>query len=205
MTVTPIVRWTAGSTLYGEDVVAGLRGKVSDPSISEALEGRLGAVGGMAVRAIQQNLPAVIADFVNLDLGTVVLAAWRKHRDLVEAARVTLDPASGSQQVPVPLATHDIVLTQRPSVDALLAGQVLLTLRLELTVTITVIGAEAVVRRGALTEVRGGALEVKVAFSGQGIDLGRVTRSIEARLLLPLGHGVPLTVPSQRDGKDSAG
>lgn len=198
MTASPIIGWTAGTVLYGEDLVAGLRDRVSEAATAQALEGRVGAVGGMAVRAIQQNLPAVVADFVNLDLATVALAGWRKHRDLVEAARTTLDPASGQEAVLVPLATHDIVLTQRPAVDVLLGVQKVLTLRFELNVTITVIGAEAVVRRGLLAELRGGAFEIKVSFTGQGIDLGQVKRTVDARLLLPLGGGIPLAVPSPR-------
>lgn len=198
MTASPIVHWTAGTVLYGEDVVAGLRDRVSDASTTQALEGRVGAVGALTVREIQQNLPGVVADFVNLDLAIVALAGWRKHRELVQAAGTTLDPASGQDEVCVPLATHDIALTQRPAVDVLLGGQKVLTLRFELTVTITVIGAEAVVRSGVLVELRSGACEIKVSFTGQGIDLGQVKRTVDARLLLPLGGGISLGVPSPR-------
>jgi hypothetical protein len=201
MTASPIVHWTAGTLLYGEDVVAGLRARVADPSVAQALN-EVDGIGTKALRAIQQKLPAVLADFVNVDLATVVLAGWRKHRDLVQAARTTLDPASGTEEVPVPLATHDIVLTQRPSLDVLFNGQKVQTLRFELTVTTTVIGAEAVVSRGRLAKVRSGALEIEAAFKGQGIDLGKVKRTVDARLLLPLGRGIPLAVPQQRGSND---
>ena len=201
MTASPIVHWTAGTLLYGEDVVGGLRARIADPPVAQALK-EVDGIGTAALRAIQQKLPTVLADFVNVDLATVVLAGWRKHRDLVQAARTTLDPASGTEEVPVPLATHDIVLMQRPSVDVLLNGQHVLTLRFELTMTTTVIGAEAVVRRGRLAEIRSGALEIAVAFKGQGIDLGKVMRTVEARLLLPLGLGIPLAMPQQRGNHD---
>jgi hypothetical protein len=168
------------------------------------VEHEAGDVGASALPAVRDELTGLAADFVDLDLARVALAGWRKHRDLVAAARRTR--AYGRQES-VQLGRHEMVLTRRPSVDVLVGEQRIRTINFELAVTITVIDLEAVVRQGRLVELRRGRCPIKVSFSVDGVVLAEREVEMDPELGISLRSGVDLgagtRLPRQRDGRHS--
>ena len=84
--------WTAGVLLYGDDVIAGVAARIADPQTEAALGHRVGAVGAMALGTVKQDLAPIAARFLDLDLGSVLLTGWNKHRELLAAAARTQSP-----------------------------------------------------------------------------------------------------------------
>ena len=201
MTNVDSLAWTAGALLYGNDIPAGLATVVADPRTEAALRRRVGAVGSQALEAVKPELAGVAAGFLNLDVLSVLLAGLIKHRELLAAAGRTLRPPPVRPEEQVTLAAHDIVLGQHPSIDVLVNGTTVLTIHFELVVTISLDALDAVVRRGWLVGLGAGACAVKIAFSAQGTELGAREFSIDPRLVVPLGGGIPL-VPQPRDSAD---
>jgi hypothetical protein len=189
-----VVPYTAGSLLYGNDVVTGLAAEITRPETRIALGRRFGDVGATALTQVQQQLAGKAAGFLQVDLVTVVMAGWAKQRQLTAAAQRTAQalPGDPQEQEWVGLAGHDIVLTQRPTVDVVVNGTTILTLAFELTMTITVEALDALVRRGRLVGLGGGQCRVKIAFSLAGTDLGHREHVLNLGLVLPLGQGIRL-------------
>jgi len=198
MTSVPVVPVTAGSLLYGGDVVAGLGAYLARAETHEALQRRVGAAGAVALSSVEQKLADAAAGFLTIDVMTVLMMGWAKHRALMGAARRTAQAPPGDLQEPVVLASHDIVLTQRPTVDVMVNGQKALTLAFELTMTISLTPMEALVRQGRLVALGGGNCTVKTAFSLAGTELGASELPLDLRVVLPLGRGIPLFVPQPR-------
>src|SRR5689334_8169889 len=190
--------WTAGVLLYGDDVIAGVAARIADPQTEAALRHRVGAVGAMALGTVKQDLAPIAARFLDLDLGSVLLTGWKKHRELLAAAARTQSPPTWPPEERVPLAAHDIALAQHPSVDVLVNGQAVLTIRFELAVTITVDALDAFVRSGWLVGIGAGRCTVKIAFSAQGTELGTREIVLDPRFAVPLGQGITLGVPLPR-------
>ena len=190
--------WTAGVLLYGDNVLAGLAARIADPETEAALRHRVGAVGAMALRTVEQDLAPVAARFLDLDLVSVLLTGWNKHRELQAAAARTQSSPPWPSEERVTLAAHDIALAQHPSVDVLVNGQTVLTIRFELVVTISVDAMDAFIRRGWLVGLGAGRCIFKIAFSAQGTELGTREIAVDPRLVVPLGQGIPLGVPLPR-------
>ena len=146
----------AGVLLYGDDVIAGVAARIADPQTEAALRHRVGAVGAMA-------------------LGTVETGSGA-HRRSIPRPRPGLRPAQRLEEAPgtagrrdshaepADMASRGASAARRPrrrarpapSVDVLVNGQAVLTIRFELAVTITVDALDAFVRSGWLVGLGAG-------------------------------------------------
>ena len=193
MSVHTTGTWPAAPLLFGDDIVGGLHAAIVDPRRWPEMEARLGAVGGRLLGRVHSELASVAAQFIDVDLADVLKTGWAKHRELRAAAQRSLADRTA---VPVTLATHDVTLTQRPSVDVLLGEQRLLTMDCEFSTVLTVEGLRAIVSDGALREVQAGACTITVRFAIEGVELAK--REVKGRSIveIPLGAGIPLVARS---------
>ena len=72
-------------------------------------------------------------------------------------------------------------------------GQATLTrLLFELELGVAIHALSAVVRRGRLAELTAGSVDASVRLSCDGVELASAARSLDPRLVVGLGRGVPL-------------
>jgi len=140
--------------------------------------------------AVDAELKVIAAGLLDVDLGDIAVAAWRKHAALAAAARTTTTDAATERAVA--LATHRITSTHRPYVDVRVGGTLVARVRLELHLVFVVAALAAVVRRGRLVEVRTGRCDLAGTLSVDGEPV--VTRQGELDLegAVRLGAGLIL-------------
>lgn len=156
-------------------------------------------LSGSVAATVDHEVGAVVERMLELDLGDVLVSGWRKHADLVEAARRTLALA-GSEEVVV-LGSHRVTSTYRPRVDLYVDELRVSSLEFELRIAFRLTGVAAVVRAGDLVSLRGGDCTVDVTLELEGAVLAHRRRGLDLGVALPLAHPVALvdkvTVPVQ--------
>jgi hypothetical protein len=195
-----VMIWPSGPLLFGGDVVDAadqLHAALVDPERWSELEARLGAVGSRIVRRVDTELATVAAEFADVDLAAILFKGWEKHKELREAGQQSL--AEG-KAVLVPLATHDVTFTRRPSVEVLLEDRHLLNIDCEFKAVLTVEGLVAVVRAGTLRQIEAGSCKITVSLAMEGVDLAK--KKVKGRPLvqIPLGSGIPLARSGRQAG-----
>ena len=136
----------------------------------------LGAVGRAA------------AEYLDLDVGEVMLAGWHKYHALIDAARRTRDT---DLSLPVDLAGTSMALRQHPWVEITWQGERIGEVRFEVAVDVEVLALEATVRHGSLVELTSGRAIVRVSLSTLGEKVGRQAK-FDPVLVVDLGTGIPL-------------
>ena len=157
-------------------------GRIATRVLQQATESARSAVGAEVMRSVDGLL--------DLDLGRMLLAGWRKYRRLVEAAEQTRTAPETSAVVS--LAEHTVTSTHRPRVDLLVREKRVASVHLELSVRFTVRGVAATVRDGKLVSLTGGAAEIGAELSIEDHEVARRTRRLDLPLVVRLGNGVPL-------------
>jgi hypothetical protein len=157
---------------------------------------------------VERELAGVLEGLLDLDLGEVLVAGWRKHAALIAAGERTA-AAPASKEV-VELATHRVTWTCRPSVDLVLDGAKLATLEFVLTIEFVLVGVSAVVWQGHLVAVQGGDCSVTGDLELGGADLCHREQRVDIAWLAPLRPAVPLvgngtTAPHQADSAPPSG
>ncbi len=147
-------------------------------------------------RAMRSQLAEVLRPLLDVPIARPLLDAWCTWTSLREAGAATL--ASDAPQT-VDLSGRSVTLVKKPQVEVVVDGVVLATLQFEVSVDVEADVLGAVVRRGRLAELEGGACKatVRLGLAGETLATGHVT--VTPRLHLPLGDGIPLAdVPGQR-------
>lgn len=144
-----------------------------------------------AMRAVHNEIDAVADGFLDLKLGDILVAGWRKYTELVDAAKRTL-AVPDSKEVVV-LAAHRVNSIHYPSIDLLVDEVKVCTLVFELTVEFNLTGVAAVVQHGELVALRGGQCELTVMFALEGKPLlPPRTANVDLALVLVLSPPIPL-------------
>jgi hypothetical protein len=163
-------------------------------ALAEALDGQgvlrtknLTALTTQVVRQAAEHQVGVVADgLLNLDLGDLVIAGWRKQAELADAAeRTAANP--GTSQV-VKLATHRISSVHRPYVELLLDDVHLTNVNFELDIEFVVTALAVTVRDGHVVSLHAGDCDVTATLAAEGIRLA----SHQDHLELPLVVRWPL-------------
>jgi hypothetical protein len=176
--------------LFGPDSLSQLEHELTQTGALEAADDRFGAIGGVVWAGARREITRMANDFLDLDLGSVAVAGYRKHRELMEAGRRT---AGTTASVVVPLGTRNIVLTQRPQIDVLVGDTAVNAIKFELKVEIAVTGVAGTVRDGALVVLAGGRCEVAASFSAAGVRIAQRTAELDPQWTIPLGSGIRLS------------
>jgi hypothetical protein len=182
--------------LLGDDGPAALRDALRDAvdrEAAEAPDGERPRTTKVLRRVAADQLAETAAGFLDVDLGAVVVAGWRKHRQLREAAQQTA--ADPGLRVIVELAEHRVTARWRPRVEVVLGPTTLAHLEFELAVGLRLAGLHAGVSGGRLTELAGGTGDLQATFSLGGQTLAERKAPFDASATVPLGRGVPLLGP----------
>ena len=179
---------TISTFLFGED-------QDTEQALAQALHehGVLGFMGTTLEhisedgREAASNQVAVVAHgLLDLDLGDLVIAGWRKQGQLAAAAeRTAANP--GSSEV-VELATHRVSSAHHPSVELLANDVHLATVTFDLEVEFVVKALVVTVRDGQVVSLHTGACDVAATLAAEGIRLA----SRQAHFELPLVVRWPL-------------
>lgn len=186
--------------LLGDLGPQALRERLDELISQPGLEG-LEAIGKPVRKALGEELADMAAGFLDVDLGTTAMAGWRKHQDLLRAARETQATPGSTQRLS--LAEHTITWTARPRIQVELGGAPLAKLVLEVEVSFTLVGLQATVTAGRLARLSGGSGTVTASLSFGGHPLTQRTAPFDAGAGISLGQGVPLLgVPEPRQTPD---
>jgi hypothetical protein len=127
-----------------------------------------------------------------LDVGLIdfLVSGWRKHREVIAAARRTV-AVPGSIEL-VDLATHQITATQRPAVNLLVDNNRVATVELGLSVVFDISALVAGIRGGRLVAVHSGRCDVTATLAIQDTEV--ISRRVHLQLpgIIPLGRGIGL-------------
>jgi hypothetical protein len=181
---------TVSSILFGhEDPARALAAVPGWRAATSGLAAGLTTLNPAGRGVVERELAGAVAGLLGLNLGDVLVAAWRKHRALYAAAVSTQD-SPGTEVVQ--LATHRVSTTHRPSVDVTVNGARLTTVHCELSLVLDIETLTATVRRARLVALGGGRCSVTgvLAFAGQPL-VSRQT-PIDLSLTVSLGQGIPL-------------
>jgi len=162
----------------------------------------------IARQAAEDQIGAVADGLLNLDLGDLVIAGWRKQERLAAAAqRTAANPGSAER---IELATHRISSIHRPSVELLLNDTHLTEVNFELDVEFVIKALEVTVREGRVVSLHAGECDVSAVLAAEGIRLASRQRTYELPLVvrwplllhadggadpLPYGATSPLAAP----------
>jgi hypothetical protein len=104
----------------GTDAAETLADKILSPGGDQNLGRALAHLPEMTRNAAVQEAATAAAALLEVDLIDVLARGWREHRDIVAAARRTLAAPVSTELVS--MATHEITVEQRPSVNVLMDG-----------------------------------------------------------------------------------
>jgi hypothetical protein len=147
----------------------------------------------IARQAAEDQVGVVADGLLNLDLGDLLAAGWRKQGRLAAAAQRTAANPGTSERVQ--LATHRISSVHRPYVELLLNDAHLAYVNFELDVEFVITALEVTVREGRVISVHTGDCDVSATLAAEGVRLVSQHRRYELPLvirwplLLHLGGG----------------
>jgi hypothetical protein len=178
----------------GSDDAATIRQLLSERDIVSGCGGDLTRLTKQGREAVEEQLASVTAGLLDLDLGDLLIGAWRSRERLVEAARQTRQ-RPGRREV-VQLGAHRITLSRNPTIELLIDGVRVHTFRFQLTVIFDVEVAALVIRDGLLTALKAGdgavACTLALEMPGGDVELVNEQRKIRLHLIVNIGHGIPL-------------
>jgi hypothetical protein len=182
---------TAGDVLFGgEQRVVMIADALVDSGVVDSVGQAVQRMSSTGQGIVGREVAAMTDSLLSLDIGDILLVAWRKRATLVDAARRTLvEPGSSAT---VELASHRITHTSRPHVDLLVDGVLVHRFDLELSMVLEVGTLVAVVRSGRLAELGTGDCRLTCSLGIDGFDIAKRTTRLDISRMVRLGAGIPL-------------
>jgi hypothetical protein len=200
---------TVRAALFGNDEnsVAAITRALSEGGVVEGAEQAIRGMSTGGRSIVVRELATVTNGLLALDLGDVLIGAWRRRTALIDAARRTsLMPESSAA---VDLAAHRVTQTQQPYIDLLVNGKRLHRFDLELSLVLDVHALVAVVRGGKLVELSSGSCDLLCSLTVDRYRVAERMANLDLPLVVRLGSGIPLlpdegpTIPSQARQRSS--
>jgi hypothetical protein len=185
---------TAAHLLFGDDqdTEPALARALDDQGALGSLDGSLRQVSQAGRQAADRALASVAHGLIDLDLGGMVTAGWRKEGELAAAAeRTAADPDSAEV---VELASQRITSKHRPYVDLLINDVHMATVGFELDIEFLVKTLVANVRGGQVVSLGSGSCEATGTLAVEGVQVASRRISFE----LPLVISWPLMLEPRR-------
>jgi hypothetical protein len=132
----------------------------------------------------------VATDLLQVDLLGVLVSGWREYRDIVAAARSTL-AAPGSPEL-ISMTTHEVTVDQHPSVNVLVDGRRVADLELDLSIVCDVSALLLLISSGYLVAIRSGRCDVTVTLTVQGAELMSRQSRLDLPGVVKAGRGIRL-------------
>lgn len=159
--------------LFGAEADADAARALTDEIASSGRDQEIGhALAGLSEtirEAATQEAATAAAALLKVDLIDTLVRGWRKHKDIVSAARRTL-AAPGSTEL-VSMSEHEVTLDQRPAVRVLVNGQQVATVQLALSVVFAIKALLLGVSGGRIAAVRSGSCDITVSLAVQDTEL----------------------------------
>src|SRR5512139_3957122 len=112
---------TAGAVLFGgEQRLVTIADALVDSGVVNSVGQAVQRMSSTGQGIVCREVAAMTDGLLSLDIGEVLLMAWRKRATLVDAARRTLSQPGSSATVE--MASHRITHTSQPHVDLLVDG-----------------------------------------------------------------------------------
>lgn len=192
---------TARNLLLGDELdPAALRRALSEHNVLDAVGGKLSRLTADGREAANDALASAAEGLLDLDVGNVLIYAWRTQKRLADAARETLR-APGRKDV-VQLASHQITSTHYPAVDLMVDDVRVHTFHFQLDLTLTIDVAAVTVQNGRLVAVKAGdgsaSGTLTLKMPGGDKELLHRERKIDLHLTIRVGNGIPLLSREQQ-------
>jgi hypothetical protein len=197
--MTTAQTFTVSGFLFGEDqdTEQALAQALHEHGVLGSMDTTLQLVSEAGREATADQVAVVAHGLLDLDLGELVAAGWRRQGQLAAAAeRTAANP--GSSEV-VELATHRVSSAHHPSVELLANDVHLATVTFDLDIEFVVRALVVTVRDGHMVSIRTGACDVAATLAAEGIRLASRRAHFELPLvvrwplrLTPDGRGDPL-------------
>jgi hypothetical protein len=175
---------TAADLLFGHGRDAGpaLARALDGNGPQSSLDGALRRLSQAGRRAADTQVAAAAHGLVDLDLGDMMAAGWRKQGELADAVERTA--ANPHNPEVVELASQRITSTHRPYVDVVVDGARVATINFELDVEFLVKTLVATVRGGRVVGVSAGSCQVTATLAAEGIQLATRRASFDPQQAL---------------------
>ena len=185
---------TASTFLFDdEDTDRALARALDEHGVLGSLNNALGLMAQTTREAAGDQVAAVADGVLNLDLGDLVVAGWRKQGQLAAAAeRTAANPGTAEL---VELATHRVSSIHHPYVELLVNDVRVTTVNFELDLEFEIKALVATVRDGHLVSLHSGDCDLSATLTAEGIRLASRRRRFDLPLvvrwplLLHLGGG----------------
>ncbi len=195
---------TAADLLFGsaQDAPKTLTSHIMSAGQTKSMGRALTRLPRVTREAAAAQVAAAAVGLLRMDLGEMLLAGWREHREIIAAARRTL--ATPASQELVGLGAHRITTVQQPAVGILLDGRRVHTLQLGVSIIFDVTAMVAGVSVGRLSAVHSGRCDVGVALTIHDVEVLTKRAHLELPGLKALRSGVRLLPASEYpDSPDS--
>lgn len=148
----------------GDDASANLAKLILSTDTDRALSRALEKLPELTLQTARHKVTAAAADLLDVNLIDVLIAGWRKQRDLTAAARRTL-AAPGSTEL-IDIDTFPVISMERhPYVTVLVDRRRVATLQLDLSVVFAVTALLAGISAGRLVALHSGRCDITVSLS----------------------------------------
>lgn len=174
----------------GTDAAEALADKILPPGGDQNLGRALAHLPEMTRKAAVHEAATAASALLRVDLVDVLARGWREHRDIVAAARRTLAAPLSTELVS--MATHEIKVEQRPSVNVLVDGQKVATLELGLSIVFDVNALLLGISGGRIITVHSGRCEITGTLAVQGTNLLVGRAHLELPGVMSLRRGIRL-------------
>ena len=185
---------TASTFLFDdEDTDRALARALDEHGVLGSLDNALGLMAQTTREAAGDQVAAVADGVLDLDLGDLVVAGWRKQGQLAAAAeRTAANPGTAEL---VELATHRVSSIHHPYVELLVNDVRVTTVNFELDLEFEIKALVATLRDGHLVSLHSGDCDLSATLTAEGIRLASKRRRFDLPLvvrwplLLHLGGG----------------
>ena len=184
---------TASAFLFGgdQDAEQALAQALDEHGVLSSTGTALELVSQAGRKAAGRQVAVVANGLLDLDLGDLVVAGWRKQHQLAAAAeRTAANP--GSSEV-VELATPRISTAHHPSVELLVNDVHVATVTFDLEVEFVVKALVVTVRDGHVVSLHTGSCDLAATLAAEGVQLasrrGHLELPLVVRWPLPLRDG----------------
>jgi hypothetical protein len=161
---------TASAFLFeDEDTGRALARTLDQHGVLGSLDTALGLVAQTTREAAGDQVAAVADSVLDLDLGDLVVAGWRKQGQLAAAAERTAANPGTSELVE--LATHRVSSVHHPYVELLVNDVRVTTVNFELDLEFEIKALVATVRDGHLVSLHSGDCDLSATLTAEGIRL----------------------------------
>lgn len=156
-------------------VAAAQRGHV------DAAIARLSPIG---LDILGAEIGQAVGGMLNVEVGGIVRSALTRHQAIAEACRSTeADPGA---EVIVTLVEHRFESDLSPSVDVVVDGRSVATIRFDVAVEADVRGGLLVVARGHITGVRAGRTTLSAKLSYEGVTIAEHHEDVDLAAIVNL-------------------